>query len=155
MTLRRTSDQNVGYQSAQVSVDGVPAGTWLQPLRNTTHRWLDDTFQIDPALTDQKRTVTITITPTPGAPAWSASAYTVLSARPLSTDHKDPGAVTGLTASGTREQRHPALLDGGHGRRRCRPLRDLRRRRHHRVALDGDPGRDQHAARPSCTAGSG
>jgi hypothetical protein len=32
--LRRTSDQNAGYQSAAVTVDGANAGTWTQSLGN-------------------------------------------------------------------------------------------------------------------------
>lgn len=101
VTLRRTSDQNTAYQSAQVTVDGKPAGTWLQPLRNTFHRWLDDTFQIDPALTAGKRKVDVTLTPTAGAPPWTASAYTVLSSGVVTADHRPPTAVNGLVATGT------------------------------------------------------
>ena len=73
--LRRTSDQAVGYQSASVAVDGVPIGTWLQPRSNTFHRWLDDTYLVPDVLTAGKTHVTVTLTPTPSAPPWSASRY--------------------------------------------------------------------------------
>jgi hypothetical protein len=75
--LRRTSDQAVGYQSASVAVDGVPAGIWLQPRSNTFHRWLDDTYLVPEFLTAGKTRITITLTPTPSAPAWTASRYRV------------------------------------------------------------------------------
>ncbi|AKU17093.1 glycoside hydrolase family 172 protein [Luteipulveratus mongoliensis] len=81
VTLRRTSDQANAYQSAAVSINGQPAGTWLQPLGNTHHRWLDDTFQIDPALTRGRSSVRVTITPTAGAAAWTAAEYAADSAR--------------------------------------------------------------------------
>jgi hypothetical protein len=73
--LRRTSDQAVGYQSASVAVDGVSIGTWLQPRSNTFHRWLDDTYLVPDVLTAGKAHVTVTLTPTPSAPPWSASRY--------------------------------------------------------------------------------
>jgi hypothetical protein len=75
--LRRTSDQAAGYQSASVAVDGVPAGNWLQPRSNTFHRWLDDTYFVPEFLTAGKTRITITLTPTPSAPAWTASRYRV------------------------------------------------------------------------------
>jgi len=75
--LRRTSDQAAGYQSATVGVDGVPAGNWLQPRSNTFHRWLDDTYLVPEFLTAGKTRITITLTPTPSAPSWTASRYRV------------------------------------------------------------------------------
>jgi hypothetical protein len=73
--LRRTSDQNTSYQRATVTVDGVPVGQWLQPLGNTTHRWLDDDFQLPASATTGKSSIRVTLTPAVGAPAWSAAAY--------------------------------------------------------------------------------
>ncbi|MBV8861756.1 MAG: DUF2961 domain-containing protein, partial [Mycobacterium sp.] len=73
--LRRTSDQATGYQSADIAVDGIPAGTWLQPRSNTSHRWLDDTYLVPPQLTAGKNLVTIRLTPSPDSPAWTASQY--------------------------------------------------------------------------------
>lgn len=77
--LRRLGDQNTAYQQAEVQVDGQPAGTWLQPLGNPYHRWLEDTFDLPPALTAGKSSVHIEIVPVSGAPGWSASRYTVFS----------------------------------------------------------------------------
>jgi Protein of unknown function (DUF2961) len=77
IVLRRTSDQATGYQSASVAVDGVPAGNWLQPRSNTFHRWLDDTYLVPESLTAGKTRITITLAPTPSAPAWTASRYRV------------------------------------------------------------------------------
>jgi hypothetical protein len=101
VTLRRTSDQAASYQSATVRVNGRAAGTWLQPLGNTTHRWLDDTFQIDSALTAGQRRVTITLTPTPGSPAWSAASYQAISMVRPSVDRRAPSAISDLVAVGT------------------------------------------------------
>ena len=75
--LRRTSDQATGYQSAGVAIDGAVAGDWLQSRSNTFHRWLDDTYVVPEFLTAGKTRITITLTPTPSAPAWSASRYRV------------------------------------------------------------------------------
>jgi Protein of unknown function (DUF2961) len=73
--LRRTSDQATGYQSADVAVDDIPAGAWLQPRSNSSHRWLDDTYLVPPRLTAGKNLVTVRLTPAPGSPPWTASRY--------------------------------------------------------------------------------
>jgi hypothetical protein len=73
--LRRTSDQATGYQAADVAIDGVPAGIWLQSRSNTSHRWLDDTYLVPEALTAGKDRITVTLTPIPDSPPWTASRY--------------------------------------------------------------------------------
>jgi len=73
--VRRTSDQDIGYQSADVDVDGVPARNWFQPRSNNSHRWLDDTYLLPESLTAGKTVITITLTPTPDSPPWTASHY--------------------------------------------------------------------------------
>ena len=78
VVLRRLSDQANGYQSAAVKVDGRAAGTWLQPLANPHKRWLEDEFELPARLTAGKRTITVELVPTAGAPAWHAAAYTAL-----------------------------------------------------------------------------
>ncbi|KLO36489.1 hypothetical protein ABW17_22740 [Mycobacterium nebraskense] len=75
--LRRTSDQGDGFQSADVAVDGVPVGNWLQPRGNTFHRWLDDTYLLPQSLTAGKAQLTITVTPAPDSPPWTASRYQI------------------------------------------------------------------------------
>jgi D-arabinan exo alpha-(1,3)/(1,5)-arabinofuranosidase (non-reducing end) len=75
--LRRTSDQATGYQSADVIIDGIPAGIWLEPHSNDSHRWLDDTFLVPARLTAGKNLVTVGLTPTPDSPSWTASRYHV------------------------------------------------------------------------------
>ncbi|MCK8643656.1 glycoside hydrolase family 172 protein [Mycobacterium colombiense] len=75
--LRRTSDQATGFQSADVAVDGVPTGNWLQPRSNTVHRWLDDTYLVPQSVTAGKAQVTVTLTPTADSPPWTASRYHV------------------------------------------------------------------------------
>jgi hypothetical protein len=73
--LRRTSDQATGYQSAEVAIDGTPAGIWLEPRSNNAHRWLDDTYLVPGRLTAGKNLVTITLAPTPDTVPWTASRY--------------------------------------------------------------------------------
>jgi hypothetical protein len=100
VALRRRSDQTNAFQSAIVTVDSTNAGTWLQPLGNGTHRWLDDTYPLPAALTAGKTSVTVTLTPTAGAPAWSAARYEALSSVAAFVDGQAPTAVSGLTAAG-------------------------------------------------------
>ena len=76
--LRRLGDQNEGYQSAKVAVDGQDVGTWKQPLANKTARWLDDGFELPAASTGGKTSVTVRLSPEDGA-AWSAAQYEALS----------------------------------------------------------------------------
>jgi hypothetical protein len=73
--LRRTSDQAAGYQSADVAIDGIAAGNWLQPRSNNSHRWLADTYLLPDSLTAGKALITVTLTPTPDSPPWTASRY--------------------------------------------------------------------------------
>ncbi len=75
--LRRTSDQTTGYQSADIAIDGVLAGNWLQPRSNTFHRWLDDTYLVPDSLTAGKAVITVTLTPTPESPPWTAGRYQI------------------------------------------------------------------------------
>ncbi|HEY2674211.1 MAG TPA: DUF2961 domain-containing protein [Rugosimonospora sp.] len=103
VVLRRRSDQASAGQSAAVSIDGKAAGTWLQPLGNTTHRWLDDTFAIPPSLTAGKQSITVTLRPAAGAPAWTAARYQALSTVAPFVDHQAPGQVGVLTAAGGQD----------------------------------------------------
>lgn len=77
VVVRRSSDQATGYQSADVLVDGIPAGNWLEPRSNNAHRWLDDTYLVPESLTAGKSVITFTLTPTPESPPWTASRYRV------------------------------------------------------------------------------
>lgn len=74
--LRRTSDQNQGWQQAEVTVNGRRLTDWVQPLANTTRRWLDDVYQIPSSVTHGTPSITVTLTPTT---PWSAAAYTAWS----------------------------------------------------------------------------
>ncbi len=75
--LRRTSDQASGDQSADIAIDGIPAGTWLEPRSNNAHRWLDDTYLIPDRLTAGKNLVTVSLIPTPDSSPWTATRYHV------------------------------------------------------------------------------
>ncbi|TDE09671.1 DUF2961 domain-containing protein [Jiangella asiatica] len=99
--LRRLSDQASPGQAAAVSVDGVDVGVWRQPLGNTSSRWLEDEFELPAPVTAGKSSVTVTLSPVPGAPAWTAATYQVLShVRPFA-DRTPPGAVSSLVATGS------------------------------------------------------
>jgi hypothetical protein len=98
--LRRTGDQSVAYQTVAVSVDGAAAGTWAQPLGNTFQRWLVDEHALPASLTAGKSTVTVTLTPPAGSPAWTAARYVALSLVPAFSDTTAPTAVSGLTVTG-------------------------------------------------------
>ena len=102
VTLRRRSDQSSAYQAAQVRVNGTDAGVWREPLGNTTHRWLEDTYQLPASLTAGHDKLAITLVPQAGAPAWSAARYTALSEVAPFSDTRSPSQVTGLTAKGGR-----------------------------------------------------
>ncbi|HKS44000.1 MAG TPA: glycoside hydrolase family 172 protein [Amycolatopsis sp.] len=77
--LRRTSDQNIGYQRANVFIDDRFVGEWFQPLKNTYSRWLDDSFDVPGWATAGKVAVQVRLEPVGGAPAWSAARYSVFS----------------------------------------------------------------------------
>ncbi|MBV8994236.1 MAG: DUF2961 domain-containing protein [Pseudonocardiales bacterium] len=77
--LVRTSDQQQGYQSAQVAVNGVALPDWIQPLHNPDHRWLDDIYLLPASVTAGRASITVTLTPVSGAPPWSAAAYRLIS----------------------------------------------------------------------------
>lgn len=75
--LHRMSDQSSGYQSVDVAVNGTHVGTWLQPLANQTHQWLEDTFEIPRAITENVDSITVELTPRDGSAPWSAARYEV------------------------------------------------------------------------------
>lgn len=79
--LRRMSDQLEGGQAARVLVDGREVGTWIQPLHNPHHRWVEDTFTIPPEATRGKARIRVTLEPLGGAPAWTAARYEAISTR--------------------------------------------------------------------------
>ncbi|MFI7160789.1 DUF2961 domain-containing protein [Micromonospora chalcea] len=100
--LRRHGDQAGGYQQAAVSVDGTPAGVWLQPLGNDRQRWLADEFVLPAALTAGRSAVTVQLTPASGAPAWTAARYLADSMVAPFTDTVAPAPVAGLALAGGR-----------------------------------------------------
>ncbi|MBP2324530.1 hypothetical protein JOF56_004915 [Kibdelosporangium banguiense] len=75
--LLRMGDQNESYQQASVFVDSVLIGNWLQPLGNTSSRWLEDSFELPESMVAGKTSVSIQIVPA-GPPAWTAARYRML-----------------------------------------------------------------------------
>lgn len=100
VSLVRLGDQAAAYQQAAVFVDDQQAGTWTQPLGNTTARWLEDHFDVPSSLTAGKRSVTVRLEPVGGSPAWSAARYRVLSVVTAYVDTSAPGIGSGLRATG-------------------------------------------------------
>ena len=96
--LRRTGDQNVGWQSATVIVNGKEAGTLLQPLGNDRQRWLDDNYQLPAALTSGRTKLAIELRPS--GPSWTASGYPVQSLVLRYADRQAPAQVTEVKATG-------------------------------------------------------
>ncbi|MCA1655339.1 MAG: DUF2961 domain-containing protein, partial [Pseudonocardiaceae bacterium] len=77
--LLRLGDQHAAYQRATVLVNGKRVGEWRQPLGNTHSRWLEDSFELPESATAGKSSITVTIQPAAGSPAWSAATYRALS----------------------------------------------------------------------------
>ncbi|MGH3359962.1 MAG: glycoside hydrolase family 172 protein, partial [Nocardioidaceae bacterium] len=79
--IRRTSDQQHAFQSAGVRVNGERLGTWLQTGGNTSQRWLEDGFEIPASISAGHRALRVTLTPSDGAPTWSAARYEAVAYR--------------------------------------------------------------------------
>ncbi|NIH84886.1 glycoside hydrolase family 172 protein [Amycolatopsis granulosa] len=79
LRLHRVSDQAQAFQDARVFVNDRLVGEWYQALGNTYSRWLEDSFDIPAPATAGQTSVQVRLEPVSGAPAWSASRYTVFS----------------------------------------------------------------------------
>ncbi|GHF14098.1 hypothetical protein GCM10017786_54730 [Amycolatopsis deserti] len=79
LRVHRVSDQAQAFQHARVFVNDRLVGEWYQPLGNTHSRWLEDSFDIPASATAGQTAVRVRLEPVAGAPAWSASRYTVYS----------------------------------------------------------------------------
>jgi hypothetical protein len=77
--LRRIGDQANAFQRANVFIDDKYVGEWFEPLGNTYSRWLEDAFDVPASATAGKQAVSVRLEPIAGAPAWSASRYSVFS----------------------------------------------------------------------------
>ncbi|HEY3871692.1 MAG TPA: DUF2961 domain-containing protein [Actinocrinis sp.] len=106
VVLQRTSDQDAGGQSADVTVDGTNLGTWLEPLANPYHRWLDDGFDVPASVSAGQSSITVTVTPTAGSP-WSAAGYQAMSVLP-----DGAGAGSGSAETGSGAARPPTTTGG-------------------------------------------
>ncbi|MEU6584387.1 hypothetical protein [Nocardia sp. NPDC046763] len=66
----------VGYFGFVASLVAYSAHmTWLQARSNDVHRWLEDSYPLPGSQTAGKTEITVTLTPTPGAPPWTATQY--------------------------------------------------------------------------------
>lgn len=79
--LRRVLDQSLGPQSAEISVDGVPAGGWYDPDRNPWKRLAESDYELPPSLVRGKKSIRVTFRP-------STNPWTIGELRALShVDH--------------------------------------------------------------------
>ncbi len=111
--LTRRLDYGVRDQKADVSVDGIPAGTWLTP--GSVAGWLDDTFEIPDRLTTGKSEITVRVTFISSAFDWNEFYYwidSIVAGEARRTDEIDVGdaedeanhgySVSGQTWEGAR-----------------------------------------------------
>jgi hypothetical protein len=79
--LRRRLDQNTPRQTADVFVDGQPAGTWYHADQNPFLRWYDSDFDLPPDLTRGKSELKIrlVVKPGQGAGPWTDFRYEIFS----------------------------------------------------------------------------
>jgi predicted phage tail protein len=102
--LTRVSDQFPSYQTAKVYIDGIFAGTWMEPWNNPDSRWLNDVFEIPGNLAAGKQAINVLLVPLTGptgTSAWTAAHYEVTSEVAPFTDTQNPGPITGLAATGS------------------------------------------------------
>jgi hypothetical protein len=77
--LVRMADQSDAYQQATVFVDDVQVGVWLQPLGNTSSRWLEDSYELPASAVAGKSSIKVRIVPAgAGSPPWTAARYRLL-----------------------------------------------------------------------------
>jgi hypothetical protein len=77
--LRRTADMAQGRQSAAVTVNGKPAGTWLSALINPNFRFADLDFDLPPELTRGESSLDVELDASGSEAPWTAYGYAVLS----------------------------------------------------------------------------
>ena len=79
--LRRLADIALGRQSALVSVNGTPAGTWYSADVNPVLRWADLDFELPASLTAGRDSLAIEIDARSSPNPWTAYGYVALSYR--------------------------------------------------------------------------
>ncbi|MBO0803266.1 MAG: DUF2961 domain-containing protein [Nocardiopsaceae bacterium] len=82
VVLRRTYDQAVGRQDADVYVDGKLVGPWYQAYGNDVSRWAQDDFTIPAADTSGKSSISVQLRWVSGSPPWTEAAYSSYSILP-------------------------------------------------------------------------
>jgi len=61
VVLRRTLDQGVANQAADVFVGGTLIGRWYTAGSNATHRWREDDFWLPKSATSGKSSIDVTV----------------------------------------------------------------------------------------------
>jgi hypothetical protein len=88
--LVRRLDQLHGRDLVRVLVDGADAGLWRTPEHNPFKRWRDTVFDLPPALTKGKSSLSITLVNASGADGFSQYHYWIYSwKRPLISRMRD------------------------------------------------------------------
>ncbi|MBO0866460.1 MAG: DUF2961 domain-containing protein, partial [Mycobacterium sp.] len=118
VVLRRSYDQGIGRQTADVYVDGTLVGRWYQAYANNVSRWAESDFTIPAADTAGKDAIRVELRWVPGSPAWTESTYTALSIEPAVDGGQfhvtqPPGTVfAGLDAPATFANGFPGTVTG-------------------------------------------
>jgi predicted phage tail protein len=102
--LTRIADQLLSYQTANVYIDGIFAGTWIEPWNNPDSRWINDVFDISGGLSGGKKAINVLLAPLngpTGTSVWTAAHYEVTSEVAPFTDTQNPGPIIGLAATGS------------------------------------------------------
>jgi hypothetical protein len=102
--LTRIADQLLSYQTANVYIDGIFVGTWLEPWNNPDSRWINDVFDISGGLTGGKKVINVLLAPLKGptgTSVWTAAHYEATSEVAPFTDTQNPGPIIGLAATGS------------------------------------------------------
>jgi hypothetical protein len=102
--LTRIADQLLSYQTANVYIDGIFAGTWIEPWNNPDSRWINDVFDISGGLSGGKKAINVLLAPLngpTGTSVWTAAHYEVTSEVAPFRDTQNPGPIIGLAATGS------------------------------------------------------
>ena len=100
--LRRLADIAAGRQSADVRVDGQPAGTWYTAAVNPQLRWAELDFDLPASLTAGRQTLDIELDATASPTPWTAFSYAVF-AYSGGTEDRQPNSRTAMMTRVTRE----------------------------------------------------
>ena len=83
--LRRTFDQGVANQKANVYVDGALVGAWYRAGSNGVHSWRDDDFMIPASFTSGKSSIQVKVQFLSASNDWTEFAYKLYALKPAAS----------------------------------------------------------------------